>query len=252
MSKHYAKVLAEFNTARSNYMASGHIDKMKRMLAEDNWTIDQIVIMGIGNNWTQLSMIVALAEHLRNTTGNKIPTFSLEHYNRYYEGKTFDEYKTENQGNCKGDCWKIQEIFDITINDWISSASADYTDKITRRTLFFAPYRKLHITARALENVQPELYIGYVMEVIERGFPVIETKREEDLVDVVHDVAQSCVWQNMPKGTDSPGSDVNLNGMVMYRRKNAVEKYSKAPEAEGLWISGPTDYASGAPDSYNE
>lgn len=196
-------------------------------------------------------MIVALAEHLRTTTGNKIPIFSQEHYNRYYGGKTFDEYKTENQGDYEGDCWKIQEMFDITINDWMCSASADYTDKITR-TLFFAPYRDLHVTARALENVQPELDIRYAMEVIERGFPVIKTKREEELLEIVHDVAQSCVWQNMPNGTGPFGSEGGLDEMVMYRRKNIVEKNLEAPEAEGLWISGPTGYASAAPDSNDE
>lgn len=60
----------------------------------------------------------------------------------------------------------------------------------------------------------------------------------------MRDVKQSCVWQNMPRGIVLPDAEGGrrMEGLVMCRRKREAEKRLEAPEAEGLWSSGPKKY----------
>lgn len=42
-------LLKKYHIVKSEYQASGHDTKMRKMLEGDTWTIDRIVMIGIGN-----------------------------------------------------------------------------------------------------------------------------------------------------------------------------------------------------------
>jgi hypothetical protein len=233
---YHQKVGDKFDKIYDDYGKSDHADSMQNLLKGSNWAINRIVIMGIGDNWWQLSMILRLRYHLLKKS-ERIDVYSQEHYHNAPK-----EYK----GNVEqygADCFELQENQGISTNDYEKPKSASpgpIVAKITPVTLLFAPHLPYDTAAEALQGRNPELFIGDAMETIEEYCKNHELTVLENVAKNFRETHEWKKFEEMPamlvNEEESKDSETGgFGNMFMYRRRGTGSKAYTTPTANGGW-----------------
>lgn len=147
---HYASAAKE---AFGIYDKTGHAAKMKDLIANDNWkidNIDRIAIVCLGVDWFQFAMIMRLKEYLQSQNKKVIKVYAQGSYKAILN---IQDYK------------ECLESYNVTSLDGDSPWLAPpILKEITSTTLLYAPSCIVDVMVKVLMGADPELYIGLAMD----------------------------------------------------------------------------------------
>lgn len=150
MASKQSELLSAFCKVNDEYATSGHALHMQQLLKGHTWTINRIVIIGLGENWYQLSMIKHVASHLEKITGNTIEILNQELITRPAYNNMLQTLGIKTFTSSWGQPGPIVEF-------------------ITEKTMVFAPFCHSWVTALVLRGRDPEIYLGTCLGTILKG-----------------------------------------------------------------------------------
>lgn len=250
MSPDWKQLYEEINSIYEIYESTTHPRSMKDLIFTRNHTIEKIVIMGLGDNWWRLAMILGLKQHFLDQTPQKanIDVFSQEHYDKVPKGtKSNSLYPDTAAGRAaySEDCILALEKHFIKLCDHMKQPSRSpgpVVNEITSRTLLFTPFLHMEIVAKALQGRDPELYIGAPMECVENR---CEKKGKSELKDVARDFREKHEWKRLEALPGVVYKNVKMEevdkmtgqfeNMYIYRRRSVGIKKYEGPASNDGW-----------------
>ncbi|KAE9989017.1 hypothetical protein EG328_003334 [Venturia inaequalis] len=205
----YNELRLLWNQTYLEYETTNHMDEIVNLFSQpsDNWTIDRIVMVGIGfpPNMYQLAMIVRLAEIFWGelSTNGKLEMYSQEHPGSAVRGPNY-------ASGCELFLRKLGfECLTATTKG--SDYARPAQDLVTKTTLLYTPFLSSQSLLQLMDFTDPEILINVAVDryKMSQGYTVKEVE------DIVRDFKATHVWKHAPlydkrccdKETKSDGSD---------------------------------------------
>ncbi|TID24175.1 hypothetical protein E2P81_ATG02481 [Venturia nashicola] len=230
----YARACQE---AIAVYGCNDYREEMKFIIESDTWTIDRIVIIGLGVQWYHLAMILHLREILEIQANKEIEVYVQE---------ILDDFGPKDYV----DFLKSREVTCLNIEDEMSAGPID--SPISSTTLLYAPWCIGRDLVELLRGKDPELFIGLPMSEVATTDTLTEEQQsqrkglqgrylekrgrkrakarqmplEEDLREVARNFTRDHEWKPLPP-TAPIGHKIERDGMTagyfeglfMYRKR---------------------------------
>lgn len=150
MSKTQNRYARAAKEAMTEYNSTTHPTEIQRLITSNTWTIDRIVIVGLGESWYQFAMIWHLKLLLQDQTKNDIKIYAQE----IYDGLD-DPYDYVA-------CLKNYDVISLNgLNEW---SAGPIHALVSSTTLLYAPWCNIRVIIELLRETDPELYIGVPMD----------------------------------------------------------------------------------------
>jgi hypothetical protein len=217
-------VQARYKRHDKIYLKTDHHEELVELLGAEAWSIDRIVIIGIGcppNLW-HVAMIVALADWLTKKYKRKITIYSQEQQDRRTE--VYEQFLAE------------YRIINLVAEEQPHKPASTL---ITPTTLVFAPSTDKSVM-QALRSNNPELYIGVSMGRMKKACSGanLHLSLDAKAFKVNHE------WKAFPQFAATGHASTDLNDLVIYRRKEGMFKdgnRKQGPWVENDWESAHED-----------
>ncbi|QDS69424.1 hypothetical protein FKW77_005263 [Venturia effusa] len=238
----------KFDEIEKQYRATKFCKELEKRLKEEEWTIENIVIMGLGptgestpatNNprfthSDQTRWQLAHIRHIRDVISGIRGAF-IDIYNQECYRAIFDDPS--------GSAWSYPPVFDtfleslgIAIIKWPGSVADQYKPRaadelgdapnyITMKTLFYAPFLHKDTTLRVIEQgVDPECYIGVSLDTLLRHETEVAGVEGREVSRSLRDFKERRVHRFSPI-FDVEESDVGLLGaLIWYKRRHECKR----------------------------
>lgn len=207
-------IQTRFEAVQKAYKSMGkpsHFEQLCNILGKEDWEIDNIVIMGIGNppRLFELAMILELRDRFEEEGPRKVTVWSQELVDLKHEA--LEMFMGEHN------------IMKLIASP--GQPSRPISDKITGTTLVFAPVVGAFVV-QAIDGKQPELYIGVSMD---RQKEVCSAHLAM-AAQAFHDTYQMA---KVPAFTGAEAS-TNFNDLVIYRRQDGKFK-GRSNDRQAAW-----------------
>lgn len=202
-----------WDTTYAEYIQTQHAQDLATIFsqADDDWTIDQIVIAGLSYPQQVKLQQVAMIKHLARIFGQEL--------GKPVKMMAQDDRQTAILQKDGPTICSAVETFLENLGIQTFQANPIHNERPAKRhisptTLLFTPYLDSNVVLKLIDGTDPELFISVALDRIQTAIPLTpaEIKR---IVDSFH---ENHVWKNAPIFDKQCCDTGELSGLSIYRR----------------------------------